>query len=746
VLAIISVFLAYLQRNDLRKEWRDRRNYFLIIEGLFLAFFVFDLLIRLGNPDLWHPWKGGEKPMDFSYLNAVLKSTSFPPYDPWFSGGYINYYYYGFAFVGVLVKWLGIVPSVAYNLIIPTIFSMIALGAFSIGWNVVSAGRSVINSKSSWLKSLPFISGISAAIGLAVLGNLGTIRMIYLGYQRLAAPGGNIEGANFIMRIIWSVQGAFMTLTGASLPYGIADWYWLPSRVIPAPNDVEPITEFPFFTVLYGDPHAHLFALPLTLFVLTWGFSVIFSKGWRQNSQESQFYRYLGIGLSLLVGGLVIGALRPTNTWDFPIYLSLGVLAVGYSVWMYYRPEIRSSASSTGESNGIKRSLLAVGAMLLIGSLAFFLYQPYTTWYVQGYTDISLWKGTHSPFLSYLTHWGVFLFVIISWLIWETREWMANTPLSELRKLSPYRGWIIAGFVLPIVWIAALMVIGVSIAWFVVSVVIWVVLLVFRPGISDAKRAVLVMVAAGLSMTLMVEVIVLVGDIGRMNTVFKFYLQVWTLLALSSAVGFAWILEAIPKWLPSWRTIWQVVMIFLVASAALYPLLGGTAKIKDRMTDTVPLTLDGMAFMDSTEYDDLGTRMDLSQDYQAIRWLQDNVTGSPVIIEGHMVEYHWGSRITTYTGLPGVIGWNNHQRQQRARAPENTISDRITDVNEFYLTSDPSRVKDILENYGVKYIIVGQLERALYPGSGLEKFESLEGVLWQEVFRSGDTVIYETSS
>jgi YYY domain-containing protein len=746
LILVVSGILVYLQRADLRQELRDRRRYILMVEGLFLAFFVFDLLIRLGNPDLWHPWKGGEKPMDFSYLNAVLKSTTFPPFDPWFSGGYINYYYYGFAFVGVLVKWLGIVPSVAYNMIIPTIFSMIAMGAFSIGWNVVSAGRSAIRTHSSWLRSIPFISGISAAIGMAVLGNLGTVRMIYLGYQRLAAPGGDIEGANIIMRLFWAIQGALMTLTGASLPYGIADWYWLPSRVIPAPNDVEPITEFPFFTVLYGDPHAHLFALPLALFALTWGFSIIFSKGWRNNPQDSKEHSYLRIGLSLLVGGLAIGALRPTNTWDFPIYLALGLLAVGYSVWMYNRPDISSSTMLTGGTPRLKRFMITVVAMLAIGILALLLYQPYLNWYVQGYTDISFWRGTHTPFLSYLTHWGVFLFVIISWLIWETRDWMSKTPLSELRKLSPHKGWIIGGGVLSLIWIITLMVIDISIAWFVIPVIIWIAVLIFRPHLSDAKRAVLVLIAAGLAMTLMVEIIVLVGDIGRMNTVFKFYLQVWTLLAISAGVAFAWTLETLTTWLPPWRTLWQVIVIFLVASAGLYPLLGGTAKIKDRMTEDVSITMDGMAFMKSAEYDDLGTRMELSQDFQAIRWLQDNVIGSPVIIEGHMVEYHWGTRITTYTGLPGVIGWNNHQRQQRARAPENTISDRITDVNEFYNTSDPERAVGILDDYGVKYIILGQLERALYPGSGLEKFESFNGELWQEVFRTGDTVIYQIIS
>jgi uncharacterized membrane protein len=393
--------------------------------------------------------------------------------------------------------------------------------------------------------------------------------------------------------------------------------------------------------------------------------------------------------------------------------------------------------------------------MLLLGLLAFLLFQPYANWYVQGYTNIEVWKGSHTPTWSYLTHWGVFLFVIISWIIWETREWMANTPLSSLRKLTPYKGILIAGGIISLVWILAFLFLGISIAWFlflgisiawfVLLLVIWVCILIFRPGMSEAKRAVLVMVAAGLSLTVMVEVIVLVGDIGRMNTVFKFYLQVWTLLALSAAAGFGWTLMAISRWLPGWRTLWQTIVVVLVASAALYPLLGGTAKIKDRMAEDVPLTLDGMAFMEYAEYDDLGTRMDLSQDYRTVRWLQDNVSGSPVIIEGNMVEYHWGTRNTIYTGLPNVIGWNWHQRQQRALAPEELIPDRITDVTEFYLTTDPTRAKTIIDNYGVKYIIVGQLERALYPGPGLEKFDTLDGVLWQEVFRTEDTSIYQVN-
>jgi uncharacterized membrane protein len=152
-----------------------------------------------------------------------------------------------------------------------------------------------------------------------------------------------------------------------------------------------------------------------------------------------------------------------------------------------------------------------------------------------------------------------------------------------------------------------------------------------------------------------------------------------------------------------------------------------------------------MTFMEYATYDDLGRVMDLSQDYRAIRWLQENVQDSPVIVEGNMVEYHWGTRNTIYTGLPNVVGWNWHQRQQRAITVENLIENRIAEVNEFYLSTDPLQAKAFLDKYGVKYIIVGQLEHALYPGPGLDKFEQLDDDLWHEVYRDGETVIYEVN-
>jgi uncharacterized membrane protein len=139
-LAILGIWQAWRQRTSLKIEWGRRWKYYLFVEVLFLLFFLIDLFIRIGNPDLWHPSKGGERPMNFMQLNAILKSSSFPPYDAWYAGGYINYYYFGEVIVGTPVKFLGIAPSIAFNFILPTLFAIVATAAFS-WYNMSSRGQ-----------------------------------------------------------------------------------------------------------------------------------------------------------------------------------------------------------------------------------------------------------------------------------------------------------------------------------------------------------------------------------------------------------------------------------------------------------------------------------------------------------------------------------------------------------------------------------------------------------------------------
>jgi uncharacterized membrane protein len=314
-----------------------------------------------------------------------------------------------------------------------------------------------------------------------------------------------------------------------------------------------------------------------------------------------------------------------------------------------------------------------------------------------------------------------------------------------VRKLRPLRGLVQAGLILLLGLVAVLtFALKVRIAWFILPLAAWAGILLLRPGMPNAKRGVLFLVGTGLMITLMVEVIVVVGDIGRMNTVFKFYLQAWTFFAVSAAAALGWLLPAVAEWSPGWRRAWSIALTILVAGAALYPMMATTAKIEDRISKDAPHTLDGMAFMPYSQYTDKWGTMDLNQDYEAIRWMQENVKGSPVIVEANLRDlYRWGSRYSIYTGLPGVVGWEWHQQQQRAVNPGAWVSQRIQEVDNFYNTTDLQAALDFLRKYNVGYIIVGQQERGHYPGPGLEKFEAANGAFWRDVFRTGDTVIYE---
>ena len=118
-----------------------------------------------------------------------------------------------------------------------------------------------------------------------------------------------------------------------------------------------------------------------------------------------------------------------------------------------------------------------------------------------------------------------------------------------------------------------------------------------------------------------------------------------------------------------------------------------------------------------------------------------------MIVEGHTEEYRWGSRFSIYTGLPSVVGWSWHVRQQDSLLDGANVDKRIDDVNNFYNTGDIQAAQDFLKQYQVKYIIVGDLERAYYDPGGIAKFREMvnQGLL-QIVFGNSTpntTSIYE---
>jgi YYY domain-containing protein len=519
------------------------------------------------------------------------------------------------------------------------------------------------------------------------------------------------------------------------LPIGWGEWFWPPSRALPG----DTITEFPFFTFTYADLHAHMLALPITLLVLALALSFVYQH-WRYEGTNKKGF-FLQIGLTVAFTGLVLGALKTTNTWDWPTYLALVSVAVIFSVFKY--GDIPAWFFPNSKA-WLRKCLMSLAIIVAIAAFSALFFLPFSRNYAQAYGSIRKWTDSHSPLGSYLVHWGLPFFLIVSWFVWETRQWMANTPASALEKVKPYLVYLEVLAILFFTILALLTVMGIKIGGLVGILAAWDLVLLLRPGISDEKRIVHFLIGTGLFLTLFVELFVLVGDVGRMNTVFKFYYQAWTLLNISATAALVWLIPAVKNtWKERNAAIWQVVLAVLLISVYLYPVTAATDKMRDRMSESTPNTLDGLEFMKTSTYWDMDRLMDLSQDYAAIKWMQENVQGSPVIVEANTVEYRWGNRFTIYTGLPGVLGWNWHQRQQRGALDYNGIASRLEEIPAFYLTEDANAAVAFLKKYNVEYIILGQLEQAYYPGNGLLKFEQYDGIYWKEVYREQDTVIYQ---
>lgn len=949
-LAALSGLLLWRRRADwwlnVRRGWR----YMLALEGLAALLFAFFLWVRLGNPDLWHNAFGGEKPMDFAYFNAVLRSTIFPPIDPWYAGGYMNYYYFGYVIVGAPVKLLGIQPSVAYNLIIPALYAMTGTAVFSIAYNWVAARRDgvdvvprpgrrdeflpapetaepaadgdtqpvaiaaellapVVRGEPRAPKGNPWLAGLAALVLAMVLGNLGTVHVIVTNVA--AMPGENgaprytkpllfsqvrqqeieprrteiydrfyaeaveefrdehgyaptdletfelvreaqertdayIEGyinhpplvrlweyelGNLRRQVSAFVAGLGDVLGGKQLPMATHRWYWAPTRILAElPNNAGggAILEMPYFTFLYGDLHAHMIAMPVTLLALAWLLAEILGAGRRLRT-------WWEAGLALGIGALAVGLLRPTNSWDWITYLLLGAAGLTYVAWLgavrapgerraspladrlwdllrpsrarewwvlvgviplavaariafYLLQQMQADQQARrglrlGEElidpsltagsivlwvlgalalvgmiyvallialrAGIDRRLLVdwTGRVVLFVGLTFVVALPFTAYFATAYNSVKPWEGQATPLWVYLYVHGLFLFIAVSFLVWQSARWLRYTAVRQLQGLAVPVLVVLGGMAIVLAGSIVYGVREVPAAQVAVPLIAWAALLFFLPRQNALLRVVYALIVLALAITIGVEVVVLDGDIGRQNTVFKFYLQVWFLLSVVGGVALAWMLRTAGQWKVGVRIAWQTGLMILVAAALLYPLLATQARFLDRFNkDETPRTLDGMAYMKHAIHGEHGVWFSLESDYHLIRWLQDNVEGTPVVMEAHLYpsEYHWGGRISIYTGLPTMLGWTFHQRQQHTLPNMDVlVQTRENNSAAFYALDGEAGIEaalGLIRHYDIGYIVVGILERVFYDdielnpdtgklsaghAAGLAKFETM---------------------
>ncbi len=334
---------------------REQRGLVIATELLFLVVFVGWAAFRAYNPDI----AGTEKPMEFAFINGVLRSRFFPPQDPWLSGYAISYYYFGYVMLGVLIRLTGVDPAVGFNLGVALWYALVMVTAFGVGyalvraagsWKLEAGGRKP--DTGSWkpeagegaAQGRGIRYGLLAALFVGFVGNLEGV--IEAGYHRGFLPLSFIRWLDIKQLTDTPPTGGW---TGGFW------WWWRASRVIHDKdllgNSIEVIDEFPFFSFLLGDMHPHVLALPFALLAIGLALNLLLEAGswrleagsrkleagsWRLKAGKllSAFWVSLGDLTGLGTAGiflyaLALGALGFLNTWDFPIYVGLVALALG---------------------------------------------------------------------------------------------------------------------------------------------------------------------------------------------------------------------------------------------------------------------------------------------------------------------------------------------------------------------------------------------------------------------------------
>jgi len=296
-----------------------------------------------------------------------------------------------------------------------------------------------------------------------------------------------------------------------------------------------------------------------------------------------------------------------------------------------------------------------------------------------------------------------------------------------------------------------LFLLGYRVPAYLLPLVAVALILLFRKEVSAGTAYLGLLTFTGLLVLVGVEFIFLrdflgVGAYYRMNTLFKFYIQVWVIFGIVAAVALPQIWGWIWRWPLPGQIIWQGAALILLMAGLVYPIFGTRTRVDDRFPgdhNRPPIgTLDGLAYMTVGTFDwPADNPIQLKYDYEAIRWLQENVQGTPILAEAKIGYYREGGmRVAAYTGLPSILG-GLHQNEQRYGSQ---ISRRDFVGNEFWTTPDPARTLELIDELNISYIYIGQIERAVYGNNIGDKFEQLhnQGSL-ELVFENDQTKIYK---
>lgn len=590
-------------------------------EVLFLAFFLLWTYLAGFHPAAY----GTEKFMDYGFMEAMMRSTTLPAVDLWYSEGTINYYYGGQYFAVFLTKLTGTEVELTYNLMRTFVAGLAFVLPYSLVYQMAKdrMGKKAAGAV-GWKKAVPQISGILAGLSVSIAGNM---HYVYYG----------------------QIRPWLQKLTGQE-----PDSYWFPdaTRYIGFNPDVEDKTihEFPCYSFVLGDLHAHVVNIMFVLLLL--GLLYAWVKMVRKRTYDTgepgtkEFWEKHLLMPQILFAAVLLGMFRWTNYWDFVIYFVVTggvvlftniVLMKGQGKWV-----IGVTAAQAAE-------VLAIGTIVIL---------PFTLNFETMVQGVAVAQN-HSLPHQLLILWGLPVILTVIFVISLLAE-----KLGGVKNKTIYK---------------------------------------FMKSLKLPDLFAMVMGLCAIGLVLIPE-LVYVRDIyengnARANTMFKLTYQAYIMFGMTMAyVIFRMLVISYRKLLKAAAGIALVCLIWT------FGYFGNSVdswfgEVKD---PSKYQGLNATAFLET----------DFPEDAAGIRWLKKNIKGSPVVLEANGDSYTQYERVSAMTGLPTVLGWYVHEWLWRNDVAD--LNTKSGDIELIYTSKDEKQVKELLEKYNISYIFTGACEREKY--------------------------------
>lgn len=577
-------------------------------EFIFFLLFLFWTYIMGFNPDAY----GTEKFMDFGFMANMMRTSSFPSTDLWYSDATLNYYYLGQYYAVYLTKLTFTDVRQTYNIMRAFVAALSFVMPFSISCQFLYDTNKI---KASYCR----LGGLISGIAVSFCGN-----MHYVIY--------GIIGKN-----IFDVD------------------YWFPdsTRYIgynPETTD-KTIHEFPSYSFILGDLHAHviniMFVIPLIALLYS------FMKLQKSNSKKSSSLSLIDCLKSsqLLLCALFLGVFQGSNFWDYAIYFTVAIIVIFFT-----------NLTTISIKNTIIFSLVQTAALFIISKI---IILPFTLNFEAMFQGIGFCQN-HTPFYQLMILWGLPITIVLIMAIRAIKDTLYTVnQIKESKSLVS-----------------------------------------FLKTVSENDYMAVMLGACAIGLILVPEIVyvkdIYTGDYLRSNTMFKFTYQAFIIFGIVSGYGIiSTIVSKHGKAIKIFAIISLILLIFTAGYTgnALNSFYSRLANHEDRPG------LDATAFLE--------TSSEMKADSKAIRYLQQNVKGLPVCLEANGYSYTAYERVSAMTGLPTVLGWYTHEQLWRN---DNTadLGKKSADVMEIYTSSDTSRVIDLINEYNIEYIFVGEREKESY--------------------------------